>query len=435
MKKILIITYDWMPRNSIAVHRPYSWAKYWSQEGMKVTVLTSKKCTYDEPLDLHLEPLEGVDVIEIPYRMNTVFRTEFGNRNSNIKNKIISILKRNISNIKKLFPINFDIRDSWANKAIPVALSLQNRRNFDLIVSTYGPRACHFIANKIKVNYPEVIWLADYRDMWSIRHDLDLPRHLKIREKKIEKNIVLQADLITTVSDPLVEDLSKFLGKKVIAVLNGYNDEYSAVAKRLVNDNLNIKHDKKRVNIVYTGMIYQGWRDPAPLFCAINNLISKKLIEVNDIRVSFYGLRQPGLIEIITENSAKSYVDVHGHVSRDVAIAKQADADILLLLESGKPEAKGVLTGKIFEYMVSGKPILSLGSTEDSSIGKIIADSGVGVICENNIEKIESVLMRVIDGKFSDIYDPKIESIAKYERKTQSLKLLKLAIEKIEAQN
>ena len=43
MKKILIISYDWTPRNSIGVHRPYSWAKYWSLNGYEVTVLTSKK--------------------------------------------------------------------------------------------------------------------------------------------------------------------------------------------------------------------------------------------------------------------------------------------------------------------------------------------------------------------------------------------------------
>ena len=65
--RIVIITYSWPPRNSISTHRPYSWARYWSEKGEKVTVITGEKQNFDEPLDMPLQDLEGVEVIEVPY--------------------------------------------------------------------------------------------------------------------------------------------------------------------------------------------------------------------------------------------------------------------------------------------------------------------------------------------------------------------------------
>ena len=60
--RILIITYDWPPRNSIATHRPYSWAKYWSNNETQISVLTAKKKPYDEPLNLILPVIDKLNV-------------------------------------------------------------------------------------------------------------------------------------------------------------------------------------------------------------------------------------------------------------------------------------------------------------------------------------------------------------------------------------
>ena len=67
--KITIITYSWPPRNSMSTHRPYSWARYWSEKGADVTVITAKKKIFDHPLDMELPKLEGVKVIEVSYNV------------------------------------------------------------------------------------------------------------------------------------------------------------------------------------------------------------------------------------------------------------------------------------------------------------------------------------------------------------------------------
>lgn len=433
IKNILIITYDWMPRNSIAVHRPYAWAKYWSREGFAVTVLTAKKCSYDEPLGLNLPYLEFVDVVEVSYR-NT--RNHENKKNIfEYKRKLIWLLKKNSFLIKKFFNLNYDIRDAWAKYAIPIALDLYARKNFELIVSTYGPRACHYIAERVKSNHPSVLWLADYRDLWSIRHNSDLIERQMMREKEIERKVVSRADVLTTVSEPLANDLSVFLNKKVHVVFNGFDADWGEVVSRLKRHSNKIENVHGRLNITYTGMIYPGWRDPSPLFISIKNLIANNTINTNDIHVNFYGARQPGLEEIIDRYSAWGFVTIHGHVTREIALKEQENADLLLLLESDRPEAKGVLTGKLFEYMISGKPILSIGSVEGSSIGEIIMQTGVGVVCENDISKIESVLVKTLSNDYHRIYAPNIEKICSYQRSKQSSDLINLLSERYQSVN
>ena len=416
-----------MPRNSIAVHRPYAWAKYWSKEGFSVTVLTAKKYSYDEPLGLNLPILSSVDIIEIAYRNIETSVSSKRNFITKYKEKLIWLLKKNSSAIKKILHINFDIRDAWAKRAIPVALELHESRKFDLIVSTYGPRACHFIGQSIKSKYPDVTWLADYRDMWSIRHNTDLNDRQKMHEQSIERDVLSQADVLTTVSKPLAEELSQFLHKQVHVVFNGFDVDWDATAIRLKRSATVSERPLGKIKIVYTGMIYPGWRDPAPLFRAINSLIHAGKIGVNDIQVHFFGHRQPGLDVIIENNSARDYVAIHGHVAREVALKEQAGADLLLLLESGRPEAKGVLTGKIFEYMISGKPILSLGSTEDSAIGEIIAETGVGIACGEDSQKIQFTLLQAVEGKIFHFYKPNIEKISKYSRQNQAAEIIELS--------
>ena len=420
-KSILIVTYDWMPRNSIAVHRPYAWAKYWSLAGLKITVLTAKKYAYDEPLDLELPVLDAVKVIEIPYRSEG----SLNKNTSNIKRNIINFLKKYSSTIKKISGINFDIRDAWAKKAMPIALDLCNSECVDIVVSTYGPRACHYIAAKIKKEMPHIKWVADYRDMWSIRHNTETPLIQKRSEKKLEKKLLSKADLITTVSEPLVVDLGEFLKKKVYPVFNGYDAEWSDAVKRFNKINED-KKNKSPIKIIYTGIIYPGLRDPSPLFEAVNNLIENKVISKDEIHIHFYGHRQIGISELIYKNSASEYVTVHGHVSRELVLKEQQNADLLLLLESGENAAKGVLTGKIFEYMISGKPVLSLGSKKDSAIGLMIEKTGIGVVCENDTKEIKLILTQVLNNKLSAIYHPKIDSIKKFDRRVQAMDFLNL---------
>lgn len=421
--KIIIITYDWPPRNSIAVHRPYAWAKYWSRAGCDVTVLTAKKYVYDEPLDLEMPSLEGVNILEVPYR--TALKKSVVEDNKALK-YVFETLKKYSGFIRNLIGRDFDIRDAWVKKAINVAVDLSKTKGVDVIVSTYGPRACHFIGHALKKNNPSSFWVADYRDMWSIRHDSGLKGKRKKQEQELEKYIVKDADLLTTVSAPLVLELSEFHNKEALLVSNGYDLDLSTVEARLKSPSNSGGCKERPLIISYTGMIYPGSRDPSPLFEAINQLEEDGKLRFSQISVNFYGKRLPGLQDLVTRFNADKYVTIHGHVTLNEALEIQKKSDVLLLLESGDTNAKGVLTGKVFEYMVSGKPVLSIGSKSDSAIGQLIKETGIGTVCENKSENVKNYIMDNINGNINKHFSPEFNEIKAYNRSMQSQKLLQV---------
>ena len=124
IKNVLIITYDWPPRNSIAVYRPYAWAKYWAAQDVSITVLTAKKCVYDEPLGLNLPAIDGVEVFEVAYRSEAASGRKNDGNNSKIKQALFDYLKKNSRTIRKLIGFNLDIRDRWADIAAPQAIEI-----------------------------------------------------------------------------------------------------------------------------------------------------------------------------------------------------------------------------------------------------------------------------------------------------------------------
>lgn len=429
MKKIniLIIAYDWPPRNSIACHRPYAWAKYWSASGAKVRVLTAKKCSFDEPLGLNLPILPNVDVEEVLYwpvtsiNTNRLKLTDSSDFNK-IKHKAINFLKKIKNPISKYLGINYDIRDRWAIKADLIAAEIVKKENINILVSTFGPRSCHAIAHELKKTFPKLIWIADYRDLWSKNHLSGLSPYQKNKEEKLERTYVSMADLITTVSPPLADSLQELLTKPVEVIYNGFDISIEEVEENFKKIRLPLKD--RPLRIIYTGMIYPGRRDPSPLFEAINSLLENGKVSQNQIEIHFYGNKNFNLQEIVKTHNATSYVHLHGHVSREEALDAQKEADILLLLESGEPDAIGMLTGKIFEYISSGTPVLSLGSSADSMIARVINQCGVGVACGTDMKSIQVMLECTLFSTNNELYKPNFHEIKKFSRKLQAANFL-----------
>ena len=409
--RIVIVTYNWPPRNSISTHRPYSWASYWSKKGAKVTVLTAEKQTFDEPLDMILPDLEGVSVIQIPYV--DIF--------SLLPNKLVKFpFILNIAKKIKLWQIrntgsSWDPRKAWSVAAAPIAarLAMQN----DVVVSTFGPSSAHIIACEMKKINPSLCWVADYRDLWSDSPNLIGSRsglRNKIRRDEIS-TVGDYADCITVVSDDMVKKLKKLTNKNVVKFTNGFDIDEDLVNERFKKK---VKKPKGIFRIVYTGTIYQNVRDPKPLLEAIVKLSKNGEISSNSITVDFYGSRLDYIKELSEISKYSPFIRIMGHVNRKKALEAQQNADLLLLLESSYEESRGVLTGKIFEYIVAGRPIICIGSRLDFEIGQTLLKTGTGTVFEKHEQdRIEKSLIETIRGNgLLDKYNPKFDEVIKYSR-------------------
>ena len=301
--KITIVTYSWPPRNSISTHRPYSWARYWSEKGEDVTILTAKKQSFDHPLDLELSKLKGVKVIEMPYQFFGSWIVKFSP----------------IEKIAKLFRFKFlnylgevnDPRNNWFLTSSPIFSKIA--RESDIVISTYGPEVSHTIGCRMKMLCPSIYWIADYRDLWSDNPSLiNATKRLKESLSKEEIETVKYADLTTSVSKDICQRLHKLHNKTSIKITNGFD-----VNEKIVKKDLSKKISKlnKTFKIVYTGLIYND-RSPLMLFDAIVNLIKKKKIPKNSIIVEFYGSRLDDIKELSQLSKYLNIIKIKGHIPR-----------------------------------------------------------------------------------------------------------------------
>lgn len=415
--RITLVTYSWPPRNAIGVHRPYSWARYWSEAGHQVRVLTAKKYAYDAPLDLALPQLPGVRVEELPYRSAlswaaaSIHSSPFG-----------AGLKRLFRRLRSTGAVRQDPRDGWARAAISRAEAWA--AGADVAVSTYGPRSAHLIGAALKKANPGLLWVADYRDMWSLDHTQPWGERQRSVETELERATVgAGADILSTVSDELGEQLRALHGRDVVTIYNGFDSDPDDVSSAIAGPR---RVCQPPLKIVYTGKIYPGLRDPQPLLAAIRRAESDGRIPPGAVEVHFYGGQMDGVEALGRDAGLEGVVRLHGHVPREVALKAQADADLLLLLESPRPEARGVLTGKIFEYIASGVPVLALGSQSCSAIGRMLAETGTGRAVGDDHEAIIDVLMSRLSGAAAPGFAPNEQAILRYSRRQQAARLLSM---------
>jgi len=423
--KILFVAHSYAPLNAISTYRISHWIKYWLRDGHEVTLVTTKKYGFEGPLDLVLEGQESLTLVEVDYlpawlkvRLSRFKSASSAMTSSNKPMNRVSSIKNLI--LKKFllvmyFTLGAFIHPTmlWVRKASVTGKKLVNEQEFDVLVSSFGPAAVHFVANNIAQSKPSLKWVADYRDLWSLNHLPKRSRLLNSLERLVESKVLKNATYCTAVSADLSQKMASEFGVKCIEVKNGFDpDEYSDFSQ---GDRPSY-FDSERVNIVYAGMIYTGRRDPSSLFDAIQKYDLKEVVMVH-----FYGIKMGTLVEDVQRLGLGSCVTFHGYKARQQVLKEMAAADALLFLESGSEDASGVLTGKLFEYLALRKPILALGIKAHFQSAKIISEFGVGLVSEDRIEKILEFLRSP-----SSFYCPKEELLSSVRRDQQARDVIDL---------
>lgn len=420
-KNILIITAFFYPQNVIATSRVGQWVKYWAKDGHNVFVLTTKKYPF-WPLDHHKILPSNVQIIETdylpPWIINRITGKHSNGQKNTKKTNFLRVVKDTVNSL-----IEIDIHALWPSTAIKAGEDILANNKIDLIISSFSPISPHIIASKLKENHPSIKWIADFRDLWVENHSSSqnkITRYLKkIKEEKILKN----SNALITVSQPLAQILiNNYPDKKVIVIENGFDpDDYPDIKNRPSQR----KIKKEKIIINYTGMVYESKQDPSPLFLAINELIAEGQIEKECIEVNFYGRSKEVINKIINSGNYNRYgiISNHDTVSKQQSIELQKNSDLLLLLEWSDPSAQGVLTGKVFEYIASGTPILGVGITNETSVGKILEDTGTG-ISKTSVVEIKEIILNAITHQQFDFYKPNIEKILVYRRDYQARRVL-----------
>lgn len=372
-----------------------AFSKYFFKNGYDVTVLT--KDTKD-----HFEIVDGIKIVYVTDK--SILKKANTNKQ---ENKMLHYMKC----LWNIFIMNifYDEDRGWTEEALKKAENIFTKENFDYILSSAPPIGSHIIGYNIKKIYPTVKWIADMRDaLWSPNY----PNNMKNRMLRKAKEILQKSDLLLAVSRPQLVKYREITNEKIdcLEIRNGY--DYNTELVRCLSKS------KEKFTILYTGNFY-GSRNPQNFFLALEMLIKKK--NIGNIYVEIIGNNSPvnipqSISKYILEQDRMEYSDLIKYM--------YSKADLLLLISPSDIE-EGVYTGKLFDYIGVGRPILGLVPKNDVA-AKLIEKSKVGYLAEN--ENVVDV-MAAIERAYNDWKNKKIliadkEVIKEHHRKSQVRRLV-----------
>lgn len=411
--RILVVTHFFPPLNSIASHRPYSWARTWTDMGHEVHVLTTEKYSFDGSMDLQYD-LSGFSVHVVPY-----LRKKRDAQAGRLDKKSVERwewLKKVSRRLRFGLGMFGDLRMLAYFRMLKAGSALLDAQPFDFVVSTYQPEVVHFVAHKLSRRF-NVPWVADYRDLWFkdiSGHAFKLTSFLAGR---VEARLLKRACLVSTVSEGLARQMEERFRRDMYVCYNGY-----IMPDRPVEDSRAKKPGLKR--IVYTGRVYRKLRDPSVLFRALAELRKTMPNLGQSLAVDFYGYMDPWVRSLIEECGIGDCVHLHGVVSYQESLAAQKEADFLLFLDWMDQGTEGVLTGKLFEYLGNGQPILSIGPSMTTEAAQIIRRCGAGLVMVDEAE-VRGFLERWLSNNEEVRSSPDKAVVSTYSRASQARALLK----------
>lgn len=408
--RILVVTHFFPPLNSIASHRPFSWAKAWSEMGHEVHVLTTEKYAFDGSLDLDYD-LSGFQVHVVPYLRRKKPPPSSGMDKRSAERW--EWLKRKSRRLRFGLGMFGDLRMLAYFRLTKAGRAILERQRFDFIVSTYQPEVVHFVAHRLSRLFGTP-WVADYRDLWFKDISGLAFGITSFLAGKIEKHLLKQACLVSTVSEGLARELQEHFGREVHVCYNGHVR---------INERDRCASHPGIKRIVYTGRVYRRLRDPSLLFGVLGQLRKSTPNLGSLLAIDFYGHMEQWVDDLIKMHGIEDCVRLHGAVSYQESLSAQDGADFLLFLDWMDRETEGVLTGKLFEYLGTGRPILSIGPGHDTEAAKIIEQCRAGLVMAEENEILEFLERWLIHGEMTAPVPDKTV-IAKYSRANQARSLL-----------
>ncbi len=362
--KVLIISELFYPQNVIGAVRPTKIAKKLLEKGYEVDVFTRYRVSADEIKNKKLcSSLVGFEDYTPPSKAAAAV-TDHG--------KLYKTLSRIYQNIRRIISAKniVDVFESEFVKNPEV-----RDKKYDVVFSTFGPLSSLFCGMCYKKLHPETKWICDFRDPVVVKYVSPVLRPVY---RYIEKSACKKADAIVAVSNGYLDRISK--GKyqdKAYMIPNGYD----------LNDmGLFGNEEKKRdkLHITYVGALYGGDRDLSPLFRAISELIDEKAVDEKLISVIYAGREFEVLKAQAKKYNGETIVCDYGLINREDCIRLQANSDILLLSTWNDKNEYGVFPGKMLEYMLIKKPIISLtnGNLPNGEITQVIREGNFGVAYE-----------------------------------------------------
>ncbi|SIS92714.1 Glycosyltransferase involved in cell wall bisynthesis [Chryseobacterium piscicola] len=393
LKKILIITYYWPPAGGPGVQRWLKFAKYLPEFGWKPIIYTPENPSYplldeslikDIPKDLEIvktkiwEPYQLAEKLNKSNKKFKAGQFDVGN-NQSWKSKLSIWVRGNF-----FIP---DARVFWVKPSTHFLEKYLKINQIDTIVTSGPPHSMHLIGLNLKKKFPDLKWIADFRDPWT---EISYYKHLKLTKKsdkkhrQLETEVFKNADITLATSYTDAENFCKN-GANAFCITNGFDETDSPQTHKKST------HQTK-FTLSYIGVLEQ-LRNPENLWEALDYLVKANPDFAENFCLKFVGRIDDKIIDKIEKSGLKNHIFNLGYVSHDKAVEEMANSSLLLITNFPNDSSKGIIPGKIFEYLATGKQIISFGPNE-ADVAKILDETKAGKhFSYNDSKKIEDFIL------------------------------------------
>jgi glycosyltransferase involved in cell wall biosynthesis len=406
MRRVLIVAYPFPPEGGASVKRTLKFIKYLPELGWDPIVLTVKNGNHRDH-DLSLLKMINRNVrIYRAFTPETLLKGD-GQR----KEKVVGVdqqkekVSRTRGAVKKMWRAAYhligdyvgipDAHILWLPYAFLKGIQIIFKFKCVVIYAT-GPTFTDHVVGLLLKKATGRSLVVDFRDAWVANPSYRANRKLQRKvEGLLEKRVILGADVVVSTTSGISEDFKRRYPQanpdKFITITNGFDPEDFPSSPK-------DRREKGRFRIVHTGILAFE-RSPKFFLQALRKMIDEQPGLEGEIEVVFVGknLRFDDNKEIedyINEMNLWKAVQVKGFMSRAESLVYQQSADVLLLIIGIVPEEflqTYGLSGKAFDYAISGKPVLALA--QDGATAEFVKKTNIGIVIPpDNVDMIKNTL-------------------------------------------
>lgn len=233
----------------------------------------------------------------------------------------------------------------------------------------------------------------------------------------MERSVVEEADAVTVVTDGMVDDFAAYTPRQLRVIYNGFDlEDFPTPTHRPSSPSAPLR-------MVYTGSMNPD-RNPLLLWSVLEELQKEAIITPTSFRLEIVGTCDVSVKTSITDSGLEELVEIRGSIPHAAIPSLLCGADLLLLSVNRAPSSKAILTGKLFEYLASGRPIVALAPT-DGEAARLIATTQSGqAFDEEDKARLRSYLVTALEshqrGEGSSSPETHARHLAPYTRAYQA---------------
>jgi glycosyltransferase involved in cell wall biosynthesis len=407
--KVLLVTMYFPPAGGGGVQRPLKLAQYLPALGIETHVLAP-----DDPKWVHRDPDLRVPTQAWVHRARYI-----GPRARKPAEEVRAaegldraLVQAQVTARRLLLP---DASVTWNLTAIPAAIRIARREGIDVVITTSPPASVHFVGAAVQ-RATGARWIADLRDAIVAnqhrRDDTAAARARQAANEQVARLVARRAAAVTCVSEAIAEEMRGLEARGAVRVVaNGCDfDDFAGLEYTPAS----------RFRITHTGSFF-GRRDPRPFLQAFRDADLDAVVRfVGDFRSS-----DREWAETLELGDRLELVD---YLPRAESLRLQRDSEALLLLvPDAGGRGRGVLSGKVFEYIAAGRPILAV-VPPDGAAAELIRETGSGVVAApDDVDAIGQALVE-LHARFANGGLPSVElSVRDEERLSRRARVEELA--------